>query len=69
MIWSYMMEHIMYIPCLRSWAFSARRSRLMAGGRRERSWECDIMHKRERCEDFTSPLMNNVTEKCTYWKG
>lgn len=44
-------------------------AQLMAGGRRERSWECDIMHKRERCEDFTSPLVNNVTEKCTYWKG
>lgn len=58
--------HAYSVPSLVGILSSAQ---LMAGGRRERSWECDIMHKRERCEDFTSPLVNNVTEKCTYWKG
>lgn len=70
MIWSYMMEHIMHILCLRSWAYSALHTRLMEGRQEgEELGKCDIMHKRERCSDFTAPLANNVTEKCTYRKG
>ena len=50
MIWSYMMEHIMHILCLRSWAYSALHTRLMEG-RQEGAelGKCDIMHKRKCC--------------------
>lgn len=55
MIWSYMMEHIMHILCLCSWAYSALHTRLMEGRQEgEELGKCDIMHKRERLLGFHS---------------